>query len=469
MLFNTWVFGGFLILVLSIYWLLRTPNFQNPFLLIASLFFYGFGGVKFLALILLCSFSAYVAGRLIELHPQHSRKFLVTTALITLGTLFVFKYFNFFMDNFTTRLGWVGIELDSITVRLVLPIGISFFTFQSLGYVVDVHRGTVPAEKNPIVFFLFVTFFPQLVAGPIERANHLLPQIKKQRNLTGDDLLSGTFLLLQGLVKKIVIADNIKPIVDVLFAQEDLSSPLVVAALVGFTFQIYCDFSGYSDIARGVSRLLGFRLLLNFQRPYWSSSPSEFWNRWHITLSNWFRDYVYIALGGNRVSLGRNFINLFLTMTLSGLWHGASTNFILWGAYHGLLLIAYRVWKSNKNERTSQNYTKLLDVSSRLLTFAFMVYGWLLFRVTNWEQIKGYSVALVTDLSFASLGVLTLASMSIYVVGAIAVDICESQFVDKKTDNVKSTYLLAPYLTAMMLALLVLGSRSGGDFIYFKF
>ena len=314
--------------------------------------------------------------------------------MISLGVLFTFKYFNFFVDTVASRLGFLGFEPDDITLRLALPIGISFFTFQALGYVVDVHRGTVRAERNPVDFFLFVTFFPQLVAGPIERAAHLLPEFKNRRRLSDDDVLSGCYLIVQGLAKKIVVADNIKPIVDTIFGLENASGPLVLAGLIGFTFQIYCDFSGYSDIARGTARLLGFRLLLNFERPYWSGSPAEFWRRWHISLSNWFRDYVYIALGGNRRGPTRTYVNLFATMVLSGLWHGASVNFVLWGAFHGVLLILHRLWDDrlpSNGVRATTSY-HLLSIAA---TFALTVYGWMLFRITEWATIVAYTECLV--------------------------------------------------------------------------
>lgn len=469
MLFNTWLFAGFFAAVFIIYWLLRTSRAQNIFLLVASLFFYGVGGVKFVGLILLCSTTAYIGGLFIERRPKQSRLTLVITAGVTLGTLFIFKYFNFFVETINENLSWSGIHLDGITTRLVLPIGISFFTFQALGYVVDVHRGKISAEKNAINFFLFVTFFPQLVAGPIERADHLLPQMSKRRTVNGNDLLSGIFLIIQGLTKKVVVADNIKPIVDSLFEYDNLSSPLIVAALIGFTFQIYCDFSGYSDIARGAARLLGFKLLLNFRRPYWSLSPTEFWQRWHITLSNWFRDYVYIALGGNRVGYSRLYFNLFATMTLSGLWHGASANFILWGAYHGGLLLIHRLIKPLLPQRPTFLPPWLANTLSRSFTFAFVAYGWLLFRITEWSQIKIYTISMVSNFSFASLGFLSLASLSIYVAIAIVIDIVESHVVNPSSDNARESFLVAPYLSILVILLLLLGSASGGEFIYFKF
>jgi D-alanyl-lipoteichoic acid acyltransferase DltB (MBOAT superfamily) len=468
MLFNTWVFAAFFVIVFVVYWLLGTPRRQNPFLLVVSLYFYGYGGVRFLGLILLCSLTAYVAGVVIETRPRYRRLALVSAAVISLGVLFTFKYFNFFIETIGSRLGFLGFEPDDISLRLALPIGISFFTFQAIGYVVDVHRGTVPAERNPVDFFLFITFFPQLVAGPIERAAHLLPEFKKRRRLSDDDVLSGCYLIAQGLAKKIVIADNIKPIVDTIFGLENASGPLVLAGLIGFTFQIYCDFSGYSDIARGAARLLGFRLMLNFERPYWSASPAEFWRRWHISLSNWFRDYVYIALGGNRRGPSRTYVNLFTTMVLSGLWHGASVNFVLWGAFHGGLLILHRLWADSLPDtgvRATQSY-RLLSIAT---TFALTVYGWMLFRITEWSTIVAYTDALFTDWSLGALGALGVFSMGPYILMAIAIDIVESQAVDRRRDDVRQVWAIAPYLAVLVMTIALFGAETGGDFIYFKF
>ena len=469
MLFNSFVFIAFLTAVLAVYWLLREPKFQNPFLLIASLYFYGYGGAVFLLLILLCAGTAYSAGLIIAARPRQARLALVAGSTIALGILFVFKYFNFFIDTVASRLAFLGINVSDVTLRLALPIGISFFTFQAVGYIVDVHRGKVAAERNPINFFLFISFFPQLVAGPIERADHLLQEFKTKRKLTDADIGYGVYLIVQGYVKKIVIADNLKPIVDTLFAYDDLSAPLIIAGLIGFTFQIYGDFSGYTDIARGVAKLMGFDLLLNFRRPYWSASPTEFWRRWHMTLSNWFRDYVYIALGGNRKGPSRVQMNIFLTMVLSGLWHGASANFVVWGAYHGALLIGHKAWLTLRGKKPSAltGWRKLPAVA---VMFVFTVYGWMLFRITEWSMITGYTKALFTDWSFGALGVLALFSMLPYIVLSVFVDVAEAWSLSEKPHpRMRESWVVAPYLAALVLLVVVLSSDSGGEFIYFKF
>ena len=466
MLFNSFVFVAFLAVVLLVYWTLPHRRPQNVFLLAASLFFYGFGGWQFIGLILTCALAAYLAGLMIELHPHRTRWALTIGALIPLGILFFFKYFDFFVESVLANLAVLDLDVSDLTLRLALPIGISFFTFQSVGYVADVSRGKVPAERNLVDFLLFVTFFPQLVAGPIERADHLLPQLKRERTLDDADIGTGTFLILQGYVKKVVIADNIKPVVDSLFEFDSLSAPLIVAALIGFTFQIYGDFSGYTDIARGVARLMGFDLLLNFRRPYWAANPSEFWRRWHITLSNWFRDYVYIALGGNRRGRLRVYLNLFLTMVLSGLWHGASANFIVWGAYHGVLLIGHRLFRTVKGPASSN---RLLLLASRAAMFTFTVYGWMLFRVTEWSTIVEYTRALFGDWSAASLGIATLFTLLPYVGTSVIIDVVEAAALRADRREPAGSWIHAPYFAALGILILVFGAETGGEFIYFKF
>jgi len=468
-LFNSFVFLGFLTVVLAVYWLLRDPRYQNVFLLAASLFFYGYGGPVFVLLLLLCAATAYAVGLIIADRPQYGTVALVVGSIVSLGILFVYKYFNFFIETVAARLGFIGIDVSTVTLRLALPIGISFFTFQAVGYMADVHRGKVRAERNPINLLLFISFFPQLVAGPIERADHLLQEFKRKRSISDADVGYGVYLIIQGYVKKIVIADNLKPIVDTLFSFEDLSAPLIIAGLLGFTFQIYGDFSGYTDIARGVAKLMGFDLLLNFRRPYWSSSPTEFWRRWHMTLSNWFRDYVYIALGGNRRGPTRVQVNIFLTMVLSGLWHGASANFVVWGAYHGVLLLGHRAWLTWRGKEASQLHG-WARVPAVALTFGLTVYGWMLFRITEWSTITSYTTSLFTNWSFAALGVLALFSMLPYIVLSVFVDVAEAWSLSEQPHpKMRESWVLAPYLAALVLFVVALGSDSGGEFIYFKF
>ncbi len=462
MLFNSFAFAVFGTVVVAANHLIRPLRAQNILLLVASLGFYAYGDWKLLSLIVLCALDGYVIGRLLPRRDRHSRWLLFVGVVVPLIVLGIFKYFDFFVDEVGRITQAIGLGSPDIALSLALPIGISFYTFQTIGYVVDVHRGTIEPERDPIDFFLFVTFFPQLVAGPIERATNLLPQIKKRREVSGEDLLQGSYLMAQGYAKKVLIADNVKPVVDSIFALENPSGPLIVVATIGFAIQIYGDFSGYTDIARGVARILGFKILLNFRRPYWSRNPAEFWNRWHITLSNWFRDYVYIPLGGNRRGAGRTRANLLATMTLSGLWHGASANFVLWGAFHGAALLIHRVW----SERRPAPAPKLIGWAA---TMTVVLFGWLLFRVTDGEQLMTNIGSLVNDTRFGGLAIVTLATILPYLVLMVVIDLAEALFIDSRTDVMRPNWLIAPALTALITLTIVFGSESGGEFIYFQF
>ena len=468
MLFNSFVFLAYLSFVLVAYWALRSRKLQNIFLLTASLFFYAWGEQLLVALILVCGLTGYLAGVGIERFPSAKRSIVITGSGIALGFLFVFKYFDFFVSSVAATFEQVGLPFQSATLRLALPIGISFFTFQTVGYMLDVYRGEVKAEHNLIDFLLFVTFFPQLVAGPIERATNLLPQVKNDRSVNGDDILSGTYMTLQGYVKKVVIADNLSPIVDTLFATDSLSGPLVAVGTLAFAFQIYCDFSGYTDIARGISRMMGFHILLNFNHPYVSKTPSEFWRRWHITLSEWFRDYVYIPLGGSRLSPTRTQVNLFITMVVSGLWHGASANFILWGAYWGVAVGVHKLFvDATQSFRASKR--KAYQPLAWAGTFAITLYGWLLFRVESWEKIVSYTGSLVTDWSQLSVAIVLFGQILFYIAIVIALDAIESRAIDVKNSQIQIKWISAPYFAALLLLVLVFGAQSGGSFIYFRF
>jgi alginate O-acetyltransferase complex protein AlgI len=275
--------------------------------------------------------------------PRRRRAFVTASVVFNLGLLGVFKYFNFFADSFADFVGVFGWQADFVTLNVLLPVGISFYTFQTMSYTLDIYRREMEPDHNFLRFAAFVSFFPQLVAGPIERARHLLPQFSAPRAITRENLASGAMLFLWGLYKKVVIADNLAPISERIFTDPASATPGgIFAGVLAFTFQIYCDFSGYSDMARGCARMLGFDLMLNFNMPYFSRTPSEFWQRWHISLSTWLRDYLYIPLGGNQGGTLLTYRNLMLTMLLGGLWHGAAWTFVAWGLFHGLILVFYR-------------------------------------------------------------------------------------------------------------------------------
>ncbi len=314
-----------------------------------------------------------------EYFPKKRRVFLITSISASIALLATFKYYGFGLENLNAVLTRFGEEPIRSTFRLVLPAGLSFYTFQSIGYVIDVYRGRVRAVRNLVEYALYVTFFPQLVAGPIERAGHMLPQYRNRRHCDAEAWRSALMLVLWGYFKKVVVADNTALIANKIFALEGMSFP--IAGVLAFAVQIYADFSGYTDIARGCARMLGIDLMVNFNHPYLANSPADFWRRWHISLSTWMRDFIYIPLGGSRCSLARICFNLMVTFAISGLWHGASWNFVLWGIYWGGLIVIQRVF-------TSLGLTFEVPAWSKVfLTFAATCFGWLLFREHSLSRI----------------------------------------------------------------------------------
>src|SRR3972149_1993846 len=348
MLFNSSTFLIFFVVVYTLYLLLQKRlKAQNALLLVASYIFYASWDWRFLSLLLLSTtvdfFIAKAIGSTDDLTPAgkaRRKTLLACSILFNLGVLGFFKYFNFFSESFIGLLNLFSMKADLITLNIVLPLGISFYTFQEMGYTIDVYRKHMKPTHNPFNFALFVAFFPHLVAGPIQRAESLLLQLERPRRITIEQVNTGLFLILWGLFKKVVIADNVREVANLIFNNYTNYSGLdIVIGGLAFAVQIYGDFSGYSDIARGIARLMGFELMVNFRLPYFALNPTDFWQRWHISLSTWLRDYLYIPLGGNRKSNLITCRNLFLTMLLGGLWHGASWNFVIWGAYHGLIPI----------------------------------------------------------------------------------------------------------------------------------
>jgi alginate O-acetyltransferase complex protein AlgI len=355
MVFNSLIFVVFLALVLLLYYRLGHQG-QNWMLLIASYVFYGWWDYRFLALLLFTTFFDYFCALWIEAesNPARRRLLLASSMTVNLTVLCLFKYFNFFAASLQSALGAFGVALSFPILHVVLPVGISFYTFLSMSYTIDVYRRELKATHNPIDFMLYVAFFPHLVAGPIVRASFLLPQCQKPRRIIPAEVANGIWLILMGYVKKVVIADRLAQVVNWGFAQgappfADANSWLVIYA---FAFQIYGDFSGYSDIARGLSKLMGFELVVNFRAPYLVTNASSFWRHWHISLSTWLRDYLYIPLGGNRYGSFKTYRNLLLTMLLGGLWHGAGAAYVLWGLYHGSLLAIQRAWHDLFGQKT---------------------------------------------------------------------------------------------------------------------
>ena len=341
MLFNSWEFLLFLPLVLLVYYSVDHRK-QNLFLLFASYFFYGSWDWRFLSLLLISTTVDYISGIKIQQAASNRvrKRYLWLSICTNLGILGTFKYFNFFVDSFRELIAFFGYNMpDTPVLHVVLPVGISFYTFQTMSYTIDIYRGKMQPTRNFPDFALFVAFFPQLVAGPIERARNLIPQLQKKRIVTPDMVQKGVLLILIGYFKKVLVADNVALYINYVFGNFDhLSSGMLIEAIYLFAIQIYCDFAGYSDIAIGIGYLLGIKLSTNFRQPYLSTSITEFWRRWHITFSTWIRDYIYISLGGNRKGKLRQYLNLFITATLGGLWHGANWSFFIWGGLHGLYL-----------------------------------------------------------------------------------------------------------------------------------
>lgn len=394
---------------------------------------------------------------------------MIGSIVVNLSILGFFKYFGFFAESFVSFVGVFGLEPGVTTLNVILPIGISFYTFQTLGYSIDVYRRKTKAEKNLADFALYVAFFPQLIAGPIERAGRLIPRIKSNRTVTASDFNAGAFLILWGFFKKVVVADQLAQAVDRTYATSATpgATSIVVAAIM-FAFQIYCDFSGYTDIARGIARLLGFDLMLNFRLPYFSVSPSDFWRRWHISLSTWIRDYVYVPLGGNRGSRKRVLANLMIAMSLAGLWHGAAWNYVIWGIYHGILLSAYSIVSSSSvfpNPRFLNSRPGwFLQVG---VTFVLVTIGWMIFRAESMTQL-GTWIATIAQLDGGIPDSFTLKRF-IFIFPVIAM-----QLFQLKTNNLNAVLTLSMIkqsvvYSAILLGILVFGVLDGESFIYFQF
>lgn len=481
MLFNSWQYAVFLPIVFALYWALP-HRFRWPLLLAASYYFYMSWNVKYVALILFTTAVSYTAAVLLEKTEEHKkRRLLLTAALVaSLGVLFIFKYFNFFMGSLAAAAGRFAIPLHPTTLDLLLPIGISFYTFQTLSYVIDVYRGDVEAEKNFGVYATFISFFPQLVAGPIERTSNLLPQIRAEHTFDYDQGTYGLKLMAWGYFKKLVVADNLAVFVDRVF--DDVYSyqgfALVLAAFF-FTIQIYCDFSGYSDIARGTAKLLGIELVENFKSPYFSASIHEFWSRWHISLSTWFRDYVYIPLGGNRVSKMRHYWNLLVTFLVSGLWHGANWTFVAWGGVHGLAQIAENALGLRKEEKRG-SLRWWLRV---LLVFCFAALAWVLFRAqTLGEAVYVYGhmlsgVGSPTAYVYAGFDVVNmhrydLAAMIIYLSLLIVCDYVGVRHAQDIVAVVSQKSVRSRWLFFLLLGCVIAFLSYKGlaaEFVYFQF
>lgn len=401
MLFNSINFAIFLPIVLALYWFVtnKSLKLQNTLLLVSSYFFYACWDYRFLFLLIFSTLLDYFTGiKMSEAERPRMKKFWFwLSVIVNLGFLGVFKYFNFFAESFSQALSLLGFHTSPWVLHIVLPVGISFYTFHGLSYVIDIYKDRIRPEKDFVTYSVFVSFFPLLVAGPIERATHLLPQIKKPRTFDYSQAVDGLKQILWGMFKKVVIADNCAYYANMIFnnATDYSGSTLVIGALF-FTFQIYCDFSGYSDIALGTARLFGIELLRNFAYPYFSRDIAEFWRRWHISLSSWFRDYLYIPLGGSQGGTWMKVRNTFIIFLVSGFWHGANWTFIVWGALNALFIMPLIIFNKNRHHleivaqgRTLPTFRELVNM---ILTFSLATLAWIVFRAENiahaWQYVS---------------------------------------------------------------------------------
>jgi D-alanyl-lipoteichoic acid acyltransferase DltB (MBOAT superfamily) len=472
MVFNSLTFAIFFAVVLLLYF--RLPHRgQNVLLLVASYVFYGAWDWRFCSLLFISTTVDWWAG--LHLDPDRSaayrRRVLLLSCVFNLGFLGVFKYYGFFMHSFLELAAKFGWHPDVRVVSIALPIGISFYTFQSMSYTIEVYRNHLRPAKSYLEYATFVAFFPHMVAGPIMRATNLLPQVQKPRVVTRAHVVEGLRLMLWGLYKKMVIADNMALVGDPIFARGGpYTFGEVLVGVLAFAFQIYGDFSGYSDIARGTASLMGFQLIVNFDLPYFATSPQDFWRRWHISLSTWLRDYLYVSLGGNRKGNLRTYVNLLLTMLLGGLWHGANWTFVAWGAYHGTLLAAHRWIGERRGASISRTAwrARLGWAASVALMFCLTLYGWLLFRCHTFGQIAAMTRAIfggTLDLhSMVRLGTIAFYTAPLVVMQCF-------QYARNDLDVVRSAPVwvqTAVYLFCLY-SIFLLGAFRGAAFIYFQF
>jgi alginate O-acetyltransferase complex protein AlgI len=489
MLFNSGAFLQFFAAFLLLYWLARNSRTaRNLLIVVASYLFYGWWSpdtaastkqsanylvgalwhCRFLALLLGTSLLDYSVGRgLDRLEKPYHRKLLLTVSIVVnLAVLGFFKYSNFFIQSVTTILEAAGIPVQARTLDLVLPVGISFYTFQSMSYAIDVYRRELPATRNILHFLAYVSFFPQLVAGPIERAKHLLPQFGRTVVITRAMLEEGIWLMIWGMFKKVVVADNLAPLTDMVYSSPTFSAPMVILGTMAFAVQIYCDFSGYSDIARGTARVLGFDIMWNFDLPYAATNLREFWRRWHISLSTWLRDYLYIPLGGNHFGAARTYSNLIITMLLGGLWHGAAWNFALWGLWHGLGLAVHRRL-SNKNHPPVPK-SKLIHALKWIGTLVFVLYGWLLFRSRTFHQIIDMTRAL-TNFSMPSWIQSFIFALLVFTTPLILMELWQVRTRDRLIALSLPKWAKAALQGALLIGIVMFWEKKGLTFIYFQF
>ncbi len=462
-------FVAFFAIVFTVYWVVRRRRAQNALLVLASAVFYGWIHPWFLLLLFGSATLDFAMGQAIRRAPAHRRWFLAASLAGNLGLLGTFKYLDFFIDNVAAAMGGLGVQTSLHSLGILLPVAISFYTFQTMSYTIDVYRGRVEARSSYLDYLVYVSFFPQLVAGPVERASHLLPQVERRRVFSVDAMRAGLSLVLWGAFKKIVIADTLAPHVDTVFVTVDPTAPALWAGTLGFTLQILADFSGYTDIARGTARMLGFELVENFRHPYLATHPADFWRRWHVSFSTWIRDYLYIPLGGSRHGFVRTVAATVVAMLLAGLWHGASWNFVLWGAYHAALLVAYRLAMPLVPDLLRRLPGARL--AAMALMFAFTCVGWVIFREVHLERLWSYPALLPFGVERPQW-ILAIAVASVALVfGAplAAGSWVEQRLWPRLSPGPWSLPLQTTFWTACALAILTFARTDPYDFVYFQF
>ena len=483
MIFNSLEFLIFYPLVVLLYFIVK-PKYRWTLLLVASYYFYMVWKPVYLILLIASTVVNYfISLKLDDIVKEKKRKVLLYISLaFNLGMLFVFKYFNFMIDSINNVM---GTEFNYL--NLLLPMGISFYTFQALSYTVDVYKKRYLAEKHLGIFALYISFFPQLVAGPIERADRLIPQFHEKKEFNYENCTYGLKRMAIGFFKKVVIADRIAVIVNAIYNNpHEYSGGYFIVATICFGIQIYCDFSGYSDIAIGAAKVMGFDLMENFKRPYFSKSISEFWGRWHISLSSWFRDYLYIPLGGNRVKVSRHYFNLFVTFLVSGLWHGASWTFVIWGALHGFYLVMEKVLEPLRanilNKVVFLKKEKILDIINIIITNSLVMFAWIFFRANNISDaiyiiknigngileilnpINVFKVINVGGLPKTDLGILILSIIILFIISLIERKLSLIEYISNKPKIIRN------FIYYGILMYLLVGSYVGNsEFIYFQF
>jgi alginate O-acetyltransferase complex protein AlgI len=480
MIFNSIDFAIFLPIIYILYWFVtkRSLTIQNILLLVASYFFYAYWDPRFLLLLVFSTFLDYFTG--IRMHDSRNvfwkKAWFWISIIVNVGFLGVFKYYNFFAESFAELLNGFGLHVNVWSLKIILPVGISFYTFHGLSYVIDIYKERIKPERNFVDYAVFVSFFPLLVAGPIERATHLLPQIQKKREFNYSKSIDGLRQILWGLFKKVVVADGCAEWSNMIFNDTGAydGSTLFLGAIF-FTFQIYCDFSGYSDIALGTARLFGIELLRNFSFPYFSRDIAEFWRRWHISLTTWFRDYLYIPLGGSKGGTWMKIRNTFIIFLVSGFWHGANWTFIVWGALNAFYFLPLMLTNSNRNnlEIVAQGkwFPTVREIVGMVSTFLMAVFGWIFFRSNDLTHAFSFIGKMFTTNFFKAPKIPELAYLSIFfIIFMLFVEWIgrESNYALERIDKIKFVPFRWVFYSLLIVCIIVLSGKEQ-EFIYFQF